>query len=192
MSVGVDTRLLKLFWAICFFLVFFYSVTNLINIYFLELQRPSFVSKLNQKQELHFYAYISGAVERPGVYEIVEGMRIIDLVELAGGLDPMADFDLINSKINLAKLVFNEDHIVIPFKASDETDSDSSGSLASTSKLVNINTASQAELEELPGIGSSTAEKIISSRPFATIEDVKQVDGIGDKKFKELVNYISI
>ena len=192
MSVGVDSRLLKLFWAICFFLVFVYSVTNLIHIYFIELQRPSYVSKLNQKQELQLYAYISGAVKRPGVYEIVEGMRVIDLVELAGGLDPMADFDLINSKINLAKLVFNEDHIVIPFKASDETDSDSSGSLASTSKLVNINTASQAELEELPGIGSSTAEKIISRRPFATIDDVKQVDGIGDKKFEELVNYISI
>ena len=192
MSVGVDSRLLKLFWAICFFLVFVYSVANLVNIYFIELQRPNFVSKLNQKQELRLYAYISGAVKRPGVYEIVEGMRVVDLVDLAGGLDQMADLDLINSKINLAKLVFNEDHIVIPFIASAETDLNSTDSLLNTSKLININTASQAELEELPGIGSTTAKKIISNRPFDRVDDLKQVEGIGDKKYQELVGYITI
>lgn len=192
MSVGVDSRLLKLFWAICFFLVFAYSVANLVNIYFIELQRPNFVSKLNQKQELRLYAYISGAVKRPGVYEIVEGMRVVDLVDLAGGLDQMADLDLINSKINLAKLVFNEDHIVIPFIASAETDLNSTDSLLNTSKLININTASQAELEELPGIGSTTAKKIILNRPFDRVDDLKQVEGIGDKKYQELVGYITI
>lgn len=192
MSVGVDSRLLKLFWAICFFLVFAYSVANLVNIYFIELQRPNFVSKLNQKQELRLYAYISGAVKRPGVYEIVEGMRVVDLVDLAGGLDQMADLDLINSKINLAKLVFNEDHIVIPFIASAETDLNSTDSLLNTSKLININTVSQAELEELPGIGSTTAKKIILNRPFDRVDDLKQVEGIGDKKYQELVNYITI
>ena len=192
MSVGVDSRLLKLFWAICFFLVFVYSVANLVNIYFIELQRPNFVSKLNQKQELRLYAYISGAVKRPGVYEIVEGMRVVDLVDLAGGLDQMADLDLINSKINLAKLVFNEDHIVIPFIASAETDLNSTDSLLNTSKLININTASQAELEELPGIGSTIAKKIISNRPFDRVDDIKQVEGIGDKKYQELVGYITI
>ncbi len=109
--------------------------------------------------------YVTGAVKQPGIYPLDEGTRWIDALNAAGGPAPDADL----TAINLAKRIQDEDKIVVPRQGEVPG---ASPSIA----LVNINTASQQELESLSGIGEVRAGNIIKSRnadgPFATIDDL--------------------
>ena len=135
--------------------------------------------------------YISGQVYSPGIYELVLGDRVVDAVNMAGGLSKQADLD----KINLAKKVNDEEKIYIPaigeeipFSVDVETNSQESGK-------ININVASSADLESLPGIGEVIAGRIIEYRKtnkFNSIEDILEVSGIGDAKFESIKDLISI
>ncbi len=141
--------------------------------------------------------HIEGQVVKPGVYTLLEGTRLVDLVKTAGGLTDEAAV-----KINLAQKLSDEAFIYIP--AEGETASDdpfnngfiqTSGS-ASQNGLVNINTADQRQLESLPGIGPVLAERIIDYRsqhgPFKSVQELKNVSGIGDVKFRDLESTITI
>ncbi|MFY9285726.1 MAG: helix-hairpin-helix domain-containing protein [Tissierellaceae bacterium] len=140
--------------------------------------------------------HISGQVYQPGLVVLNSGSRVIDAVELAGGLKKEADID----KINLAKKLSDEEKIYIP-AIDEEVDiglifdsSTSSGSSSiSSSGRININTSSKEELMQLPGIGEVTATRIIDYRsktPFRTIEDIMNVSGIGVKKFDAIKEMI--
>lgn len=138
-------------------------------------------------------AYISGAVNTPGVYEIREDARILDLVQLAGGFDSEVDVEKINKSINLAKRVYNEDQIFIPFYEEGSVSStNNSSNISSNGGLVNINSANTTELESLPGVGPKTAEKIISNRPYSDKKDILAVPGIGDSTYNEIKDLISV
>lgn len=149
----------------------------------------TFTKEISKQGELFKnYAYISGEVKNPGVYEITEQTRIIDLVNLAGGFTENADPDFLNSDLNLSALVKNEDHVFIKAKGIANQ-----GSVQSSStEFVNINTASMADLMELPGVGESTAQKIIDARPFTAIEGLLDVPGIGESKFNQMKDLISV
>ena len=133
----------------------------------------------------------------PGVYEVVKDDRVIDVVDLAGGLTKDADLD----RINLAKKVEDEEKIYIP-KIGESNEPiliqpSSSGENKNTlnSTTININKATLDELDSLPGVGKVIAQRIIdyrSSSPFKTIDDLKNVSGIGDKIFNGLKDNISI
>ena len=131
------------------------------------------------------YVYVTGAVANPGVYSLDEGLRVCDAVEAAGGLTEDADA----STVNLARVLSDGEHIALPTKAE-------VGGAAAASSLVNINTADASALETLSGVGSATAQAIISDReqngPFSTIEDLMRVDGIGEKKFAKLKDSICV
>ena len=139
------------------------------------------------------YVYVTGAVANPGVYSLDEGLRVCDAVEAAGGLTEDADA----STVNLARVLSDGEHIALPTKAEVETAlAQGSAGGAAASSLVNINTADASALETLSGVGSATAQAIISDReqngPFSTIEDLMRVDGIGEKKFAKLKDSICI
>ena len=140
------------------------------------------------------YVYVTGAVANPGVYSLDEGLRVCDAVEAAGGLTEDADA----STVNLARVLSDGEHIALPTKAEVETAlaQGSAGGAAGASSLVNINTADASALETLSGVGSATAQAIISDReqngPFSTIEDLMRVDGIGEKKFAKLKDSICV
>ena len=138
------------------------------------------------------YVYVTGAVANPGVYSLDEGLRVCDAVEAAGGLTEDADA----STVNLARVLSDGEHIALPTKAEVETALGSAGGAAVASSLVNINTADASALETLSGVGSATAQAIISDReqngPFSTIEDLMRVDGIGEKKFAKLKDSICV
>ena len=140
------------------------------------------------------YVYVTGAVANPGVYSLDEGLRVCDAVEAAGGLTEDADA----STVNLARVLSDGEHIALPTKAEVETAlaQGSAGGAAVASSLVNINTADASALETLSGVGSATAQAIISDReqngPFSTIEDLMRVDGIGEKKFAKLKDSICV
>lgn len=143
--------------------------------------------------------YICGAVKNPGVYEVYEGARVIDLLEAAGGQNEDACIEI----INLARLLIDGQRIYVPFE--EEVAGGSSlffsGDLqddygSSGSRVVNINAANVKELEALPGVGPVTARNIVEYRNrngfFKKKEELKNVTGIGEKKYDKISEFISI
>lgn len=148
------------------------------------------------------YVHIDGAVANPGVYSLkADDARVNDVVGLAGGLRDDADTSL----INLAAELLDGQKIHVPAVGEQDASSPDGGSTAqhaaasegqSQLGLVNINTASADELDSLPGVGPSTAAAIIEDRevngPFASVEDLMRVSGIGEKKFAKLQSRICV
>jgi competence protein ComEA len=121
---------------------------------------------------------VAGAVTRPGVHSLPPGSRVGDAIAAAGGYSPRVDAAAADRLLNLAAPVRDGDQVRVPSR--DDPDpaatraSDSTGS-SGTSRLLNLNRATAAELEALPGIGPATAAKIVASRtdqPFGTVEDL--------------------
>ncbi|NMS89902.1 DUF655 domain-containing protein [Clostridioides difficile] len=155
--------------------------------------------------------YISGAVNRPGIVTIETDKRLYDAVELLGGTTSEADLNGVNLSIKLE----DEQHYIIPkigetVSVSSNNDSNKSNQndeLKSESKSkdnkntyneekTNINVATIEELDSLPGIGEATANKILQYREengqFNSIEDIKNVNGIGDKKYENVKDLICV
>lgn len=159
---------------------------------------------------------VKGAVNNPGVYEIEDGKRIIDAINIAGGLTNKAD----TSNLNLSKKVLDESYIIVYTKyelysyKNDNTkciqnecicpDLSNTACIATTTSavssnsksLISINTASKEELMTLTGVGESKANAIINYRQengnFKSIEDIKNVAGIGDSMYLKIKDYITI
>lgn len=140
--------------------------------------------------EADIYVYICGAVQNAGVYKVAGGSRLYEVVELAGGFTQDAD----ETCLNLAREVTDGEQLVIRTKQ--EMEADAEAQRAAESGLVNINTASVAELTTISGIGESRAKAIIAYRDanggFKSIEDIKNVDGIKDGLFSKIKDKITV
>ena len=134
--------------------------------------------------------YICGAVKESKVVSLSEGSRIIDAIDSVGGFSEKAD----RTVVNLAALLEDGEKIYIPTIEENSSEDFFSNSLQN--KKVNINTATQDDFESLQGIGPSTALKIIDYRKtngkFNSIEDLKDVPGIGDAKFENIKDDICV
>lgn len=127
---------------------------------------------------------LSGGVGKPGIYSLPAGSRVIDAIMAAGGLlDGVADCG-----VNLAREIRDGEQIVL----GNSCDSGSEG----TSTLISLNSATAAELDALPGIGPTLAERIVSWREshggFSTVEQLNEVPGIGDKLFSGLAELVTL
>ena len=147
--------------------------------------------------------FISGQVNNPDVFELQNNARVIDLVNLAGGLTEYADLN----RINMAGFLQDADHIIIPAVgeeieviARDATNNLQQQQISqptqAISNLVNINTASSVELQTLPSIGTARAQNIISFREsngyFRTIQEIQNVSGIGSAIFDSIRDQITV
>lgn len=137
--------------------------------------------------------YISGEVVNPQVIEMKDGDRLIDAVEKCGGMTENAD----KNAVNLALLLKDEDHYVIPKIGENlQLNTSSNNKSSQNNNLVNINTADKTTLISLPSIGEKTAEKIIQYREtngnFKSIDDIKNINGIGEKKFEQIKDLITV
>ena len=156
-----------------------------------------------QPSSLLIVVHVAGEVRSPGVYELSAGSRIIDAVNAAGGLTARADAEV----INLATPVVDSSQIYIPAKGSVRHQSfarpqpgmnvaAATNAQESSNGLVNINRATAAELENLPGVGPSTAQAIIDYRNshglFASPEDLLNVKGIGPAKFAAMQPLVGV
>lgn len=137
--------------------------------------------------------HITGEVKYPGVVVLQNGARIVDAIEAAGGETEEADLN----KLNLAYILNDGEKIYVPNKNdmnSEEILENQQGDDKQSS--ININTATVEELTELPGIGEATANKIIEYRKqngkFETIEELKNVAGIGNSKFENIKDKIKV
>ena len=149
---------------------------------------------------------ISGAVQKPSVVYLDQGARVEDAIKAAGGLTDAADI----STVNRAAVLTDGQKIYIPSDGEQEqlieqqtADAPQEASPGKETKapteaatLVNINTATSEELQSLKGIGPATADKIIEYRTmygaFASIEDIKNVSGIGDKTYENIKDHITV
>lgn len=170
------------------------------------------VIKDNEK----IYVYITGEVNNPGIVVLPIGSRIVDAIDCAGGITQKADIMKVNlvymlqdgMKVNIPssiELKNNPNFEYITMSSGDEkndsniknaTTVDTKSESAFKVSNVNINTATQTELETLPGIGPSLALKIINYRKengkFKSIEELKSVNGIGENKYEEIKKYIYV
>ena len=209
------------------------SSLTITTIYFYEPKKEKKISSLkvkktsnpikedtsNQKENKKYMVDIKGEVQTPGIYELENSSRVIDVINEAGGLTENAD----TTVINLSKKISDEMVIIIYSKwqvehwketkeqgkylqeqcisqkeeqaKNDACIDDTEENTNSTPSIININTATKEELMTLTGIGESKAEAIISYREktaFTKIEDIKNVSGIGDSIYEDIKNNITV
>lgn len=162
---------------------------------------PDDESSAKSSSAAEVYVDVDGAVVRPGVYRLKDGARVSQAIDAAGGLTAEADV----TGLNRASKVADGQKIYVPKVGEQQTVSADGGAdggavLASGANdvagLVNINTASAAELQTLSGIGPSMAQSIIDERTkngaFASVDDLMRVSGIGEKKLAKIKDCICV
>lgn len=139
--------------------------------------------------------HIIGEINKPGIVELEEGSRVIDAIKKAGGTTEKADL----AQINLAYILKDGQKIYIPnTEDNDKKIEYNTANIENNIKeeKININTADEDELQRLPGVGASTAAKIIKYREengsFRKIEDIQNVKGIGEAKYNDLKEQIEV
>ena len=189
----------------------FYSIFSADNLFdetensgvVIEKQSPCPATETDDFKDEEVTVYIHGMVEVPGLYNVPKGSTIASIVDLAGGLRKEA-----YTKMNYAYIISENCMINIPRKGKTYRESDivikgivakdkekEKAKKARKNDKININTASVNELQEIPWVGESTAQSIIEYRkntPFKTIEDIKNVSGIGEGKFSKMKDKICV
>ena len=162
------------------------------NINYTVNKEEDIINKDNEdNEEEYIYVDIKGEVINPNVYKIQKGLRVIDVINLAGGLTEESD----TSNINLSKIVTDEMVIVIKSKNNEKVYIDSDVDINNNNQLIDINTCTIDELLTLPGIGKSKANNIIEYRKknkFNTINDIMNVSGISESLFNKIKEYIKV
>ncbi len=137
---------------------------------------------------------VSGSVVSPGVYELNSYARIQDALIKAGGLSADADRNFVSKNINLAQKLSDGAKIYIP-SANENSNPSGLSSISNPSTLnhlININLASADELDSLPGIGPATAAKIISGRPYETIDDLLTKKAVGKSVLEKIKDRVTV
>ena len=151
---------------------------------------------------------VTGAVAQPGLYRLPAGSRVGDAVDTAGGFGPRVDVERVGQELNLAATITDGQQIRVPSRddppggvtrggsGSGGTGVSGGGTGGGSGRsLVNLNIATQAELEALPGIGPVTASKIIAAReetPFRTVDELRERGLVGEKTFADLKDRVTV
>jgi competence protein ComEA len=138
------------------------------------------------------YVYVTGAVRRPGVYRLPPWARLDLALRKAGGPNRSADL----AAVNLAAKVADGQQVVVPRRSTAGGASAAGAAEAEAGAPVSLNTATAEQLDELEGVGPATAEKILEWRRqhggFSSVDDLKQISGIGPKRFEALKDKVRI
>ncbi|EEU88474.1 competence protein comEA [Enterococcus faecalis ARO1/DG] len=150
-----------------------------------------------ERAETMIYVDIKGAVKVPGIYQLKNQQRIWDALALAGGVSEEAD----TVQVNYAQKVKDQMIIYVPKKGESvaqslETLQESAPAQQNQEEKINLNTATEAELQTISGIGAKKAQEIIRFRdeqgPFKTVEELKNVPGIGEKTVERLKDMLTV
>lgn len=171
---------------------------------FSRVNGPNSSSESGSTKSSRVMVDVKGAVKKPGVYEVKNGMRVVDVIEMAGGMNQSAD----RKNINMALQLSDQQVVYVPIKgevkdsnitsnvSNANQQATTSTSSSGSSTVVNINSATKEELLTLNGVGDKKADQIINYRDeqgnFKSIEDLKNVQGIGDKIFEGLKDSVTV
>lgn len=146
----------------------------------------------NIAKNILFKVDVSGAVNKPGVVELPSNSRVQEALIHAGGFAPNADANWITKNLNLAAKLIDGQKIYVPF-ANELTNTPNTPNISNNSNIsININDASAKTLEDLPGVGAVTAEKIISGRPYESIEQLLEKKTVGKSVFEKIKDKITV
>ena len=203
-------------------IIFYYSFDNNNNIVENKETKSITKKKKEAKKEdtQYYYVDIKGAVNKEGVYKIKIGSRVIDVINEAGGLKENADTSIINLSKKVSDemyiIVYTKEEVdkyrnenlsnseiskklqnkILTIDENNDANLKESNSEDKEDEIVNINTATKEELLSITGIGESKANNIIKYREengnFESIEDIKNVSGIGDSLFEKIKDYIKV
>ena len=137
--------------------------------------------------------HVAGAVAEPGVVELVAGSRVIDALEAVGGALAEGDLD----QLNLAAALTDGQRVLVPRAGETLPAEDAApGDVVADGGLLDLNTATKAQLEELPGIGPVLADAIVTDRDerggYRAVEDLRGVSGIGEKRFADIKDLVTV
>lgn len=156
--------------------------------YFITRQNTSIEKSSNIVVKKNIKIDIEGAVEQPGVYEVPNDSRIQDVLITAGGITAKANRKYLSENINLSQKIYDGQKIFIPDLETNPNLTNSSN----WSNLVKINTATEQELDTLPGIGLITARKIIAGRPYQSISELVEKHLVNQTTFNKIKEKISL
>lgn len=169
-----------------------------------------FTTSSTSSAKVKIHIDIQGAVIRPGVYEMSDGNRVGDALTISGGLAAGADRQWVSKNLNHAARLIDGGKIYIPslidtnkeetqnsnIKTQNQNEISSTGNsdylLGVNTKTININSATLSELDTIPGVGTVTANKIISGRPYQTVEELKTRKIIGQSLYNKIKDQLSI
>jgi len=141
---------------------------------------------------------VEGAVEKPGVYTLPADSRIQNALIVSGGFSQSADRQLVAQNLNLAAPLTDGAKLYIP-AVGEQMVTSGNGSITgsgnvqgSAAKMVNINQASESELDALPGVGPVTAQKIIDNRPYNSVQDLLDKKAVGQSVFAKIKDMVSV
>lgn len=168
----------------------------------------------NQPEQIlsgKIFVDVSGAVKKPNVYQISFGARIKEIIDKAGGLSDNADVTFFNRNFNLARIVTDQEKIYIPsimeinngiFIQNQQTldyvspatvvINNTPTAAPMDNQLINLNSATIEELDQLPGIGQVTANKVITNRPYSTIDELLTKKVVNKGMFEKIKSLVSI
>lgn len=136
---------------------------------------------------------VSGAVNRPGVYKLSANSRVEDAIRSSGGFSSLVNKSYVSKYLNLAQKLTDGAKIYVPFEGESNAQvSQIQPVLGTSQSIVNINLASQSELEALPGIGPVTASRIISDRPYQNIDDLLAKKVVNKSTFEKIKTSIGV
>lgn len=136
--------------------------------------------------------HVVGAVASAGVYALPQGSRVTDAIAAAGGATPQADVSL----VNLARVVIDGEQIRVPVLGESISEAAAAPINSAAAGPVNLNTATQEQLESLPRVGPAMAQRILDYRQenggFRSVDELRNVSGIGEKTFAALVALVTV
>jgi competence protein ComEA len=152
-----------------------------------EVARPAAAAgELRAEPRARMVVHVVGAVRRPGLYRLADGARIADAVRRAGGATRRADLSL----VNLAAPVADGSQVVVPRRASPAASGSEEADASGPAGPIHLNTATVEQLDELPGVGPVTAQKIVDYREqhgaFSSVDDLDAIPGIGPARLEQL------
>lgn len=151
---------------------------------------------------------VSGAVKKPGLYKLNYGSRLKEAIDKAGGLNEQADVIFFQRNFNLAEIIHDQEKIYIPtieevisglvenkitlYQKNNFIQNPNNNFTDEQNNLININLASAEELDQLPGVGPVTAQKIIDNRPYQSLEELLNKKVVSKSVYEKIKNQISL
>lgn len=155
-------------------------------------------SKASDDDSTAIVVDVEGAVQKPGVYHLQAESRVNELIERSGGLTANADMIWVQKSLNLAKKLVDGEKVYVPQQEGEAESINSIRSIkgnneetGSLGNLIDINSASESELDSLPGVGTVTAQKIIAGRPYSAIEELVEKKAVGQSVFEKIKDRVT-